>query len=100
MVRLLDAVPDAQDVVALEHITASAPQAFEVHLTGTDHQSLTDLPLVSPFLVSVMTHSVKKVGGGESADKLYVIEKINDLVLTFFNAYLKGEGNFSPAKTY
>ena len=39
-------------------------------------------------------------GGGETADKYYVIEKMNNLALTFFNAYLKGEGSFSPAKSY
>jgi hypothetical protein len=43
---------------------------------------------------------VKKAGGGETADKYYVLEKMNDLVLTFFNSYLKGEGSFSPARTY
>jgi dienelactone hydrolase len=100
MVRLLDAIPDANTVVAVQHVSASAPNAFEVHLTGTDHQSLTDLPLISPFLVSVMTSSVKKAGGGETADKYYVLEKMNDLILTFFNDYLKGEGSFSPARTY
>jgi dienelactone hydrolase len=100
MVRLISAIPDARDVVAVEHVSASAPNAYEVHIAGTDHQSLTDLPLVSPFLVSVATSSVKKAGGGETADKYYVIEKMNNLVLTFFNAYLKGEGSFSPAKSY
>jgi dienelactone hydrolase len=100
MVRLLDAIPDARDVVAVQHISASAPNAYEVHITGTDHQSLTDLPIISPVLVSVMTSSVKKAGGGETADKYYVLEKMNDLVLTFFNSYLKGEGSFSPARTY
>jgi dienelactone hydrolase len=100
MVRLISAIPDASKVVAVEHVSASASNAYEVHIAGTDHQSLTDLPLVSPLLVSVMTSSVKKAGGGETADKYYVIEKMNDLVLMFFNANLKGEGSFSPAKSY
>jgi dienelactone hydrolase len=95
MVRLLDAIPEADTVVAVQHVTASAPDAYEIHIAGTDHQSLTDLALVSPFLVSVITGSVQKAGGGETADKLYVIETMNDLVLEFFNAYLKGEGSFS-----
>jgi hypothetical protein len=29
-----------------------------------------------------------------------VIETMNDLVLRFFDAYLKGNGTFSPAATY
>jgi dienelactone hydrolase len=100
MTRLIDAIPDANTIVAVKHVSASAPNAYEVHITGTDHQSLTDLPLVSPFFVSMITGSVKKAGGGETADKTYVIEKMNDLALTFFNHYLKGEGSFTPAATY
>jgi hypothetical protein len=47
----------------------------------------------------MISSSVKHVGG-ETADKLYVIEKMNDIVLQFFNVYLKGEGNFAAAGTY
>jgi dienelactone hydrolase len=100
MVQLIAAIPDANTVVAVKHVTATAPNAYEVHIAGTDHQSLTDLPIVSPFLVSMITSSVKKAGGGETADKYYVIEKMNDVVLMFFNAYLKGEGSFTAAGTY
>jgi dienelactone hydrolase len=100
MVRLIAAIPDANTVVAVQHVTATAPNAFEVHIAGTDHQSLTDLPLISPFLVSEITSAVPKAGGGETADKYYVIEKMNDLVLMFFDAYLKGEGSFTAAGTY
>jgi dienelactone hydrolase len=100
MVRLIDAIPDANTVVAVKHVGATAPNAYEVHIKGTDHQSLTDLPLVSPFLVYIITSTVKKAGGGELADKNYVIDQMNDLVLGFFNYYLKSEGNFTPAKTY
>ena len=63
LVRLIAAVPDANTVVAVKHVTATAPNAFEVHLTGTDHMSLTDLPLISPFLVSMINASVPKAGG-------------------------------------
>jgi dienelactone hydrolase len=100
MVRLIDKVPRATDVVAVEHVLISAPHAYRVHIRGTDHQSVTDLALSSPFFVSVITGLVPKAGGGESADKLYVIETVNDLTLKFFNSYLKGEGNFEPASTY
>jgi dienelactone hydrolase len=100
MVRLLDAIPDAASVVALKHVDATAPNAFEVHIAGTDHQSLTDLAINSPFIVSLITSTVTKAGGGESADKYYVIEKMNDLILAFFNTYLKGEGSFAPSATY
>jgi hypothetical protein len=60
--------------------------------------SMTDLPLISPFLVSMINASVPK-GGGQEVDPYATIEKMNDLVLKFFNAYLKGEGNFTTAGT-
>jgi fermentation-respiration switch protein FrsA (DUF1100 family) len=100
LVRLIDAIPDAKTAVAVEHVSATAPHAYLVHIKGTDHLSVTDVPIVSPFLASMLVNSVKKAGGGETADKYYVVETMNHLVLTFFNAYLKGEGSFTPASTY
>jgi dienelactone hydrolase len=96
--RLIAAVPDANNVVAVKHVTATAPNAFEVHLAGTDHMSFTDLPLISPFLVSMINAAVPKAGGQE-VDPLATIEKMNNIVLKFFNAYLKGEGNFATTST-
>ncbi len=91
--RLISAVPDANGVVAVKHVTATAPNAFEVHLAGTDHMSLTDLPLLSPFLVSMINASVPKAGGHEE-DPLSTINRVNEMVLKFFNVYLKGAGKF------
>jgi predicted dienelactone hydrolase len=100
LVRLIAAVPDANDVIAVKHVTATAPNAFEVDLPGTDHMSVTDLPLISPLLVWLINTSVPQAAGGHAADALFTVEKMNDLVLQFFNVYLKGEGSFTPAGTY
>jgi dienelactone hydrolase len=97
--RLIAAVPDANTVVAVQHVTATAPNAFEVHLAGTDHLSLTDVPLNMPVLASIINASVPKAGGHE-ADPLSTIEKMNAMVLEFFNVYLKGEGSFTYKGTY
>jgi dienelactone hydrolase len=97
--QLIAAVPNANSVVAVKRVTATAPNAYEVHLTGTDHMSVTDLPLISPFFVSIINASVPK-SGGQEVNPLATIEKMNDLVLKFFNAYLKGEGSFSASGTY
>ena len=35
-------------------IPATNPNAFEVYFKGTNHMSVTDLPLVSPFLVNII----------------------------------------------
>jgi dienelactone hydrolase len=94
--RLIAAIPDAKDVVAVEHVAATAPDAYEVHLAGTNHFSVTDLPLVSPFLVSLLIAQVPAAGGRE-ADPYGTIQKMSALVLELFNAYLKAEGTFTTA---
>jgi Ca2+/Na+ antiporter len=94
--RLITTIPDAKDVVAVEHVTATAPNAYEIHLAGTNHFSVTDMPLISPALVWMINSSVP-TAGGQVMDPYATIEKMNYLVLTFFNTYLKGEGNFTTA---
>jgi dienelactone hydrolase len=94
LARLMDAVPDANNVIALNHVNATAPKAFEVHLAGTNHMSVTDVPLSMPVLVSIINAAVPSAGGQE-VDPLATIEKMNALVLQFFNVYLKGEGTFT-----
>jgi hypothetical protein len=98
MVKLIGAVEDSS-AVAVMHVTATAPKAYQVHLAGTDHMSLTDLPLISPALVSVINASVPK-GGGQETDPLATIEKMNATVLQFFDVYLKGQGAFTYTGTY
>lgn len=99
LAQRIAAIPNANEIIAVKHISATAPNAYEVHLAGTNHMSFTDLPLVSPFLVSVINSSVH-IGGGHAADKYYIIEKMNDIVLQFFDVYLKGEGAFTYKGTY
>jgi dienelactone hydrolase len=99
LVRLIDAIQNAETTVAVKHVSATTPDAYEVHLTGTNHMSLTDLPLVSPFLTSMITSSVKQVGH-VTTDSLQVINKMNEIVLSFFNVFLKDKGTFTTAGTY
>ncbi len=98
--NLIIKVPDYQEVIAVEHVSATAPHGYLVHIKGTDHFSVTDLPLISPFFASMMASSVKKAGAAVTADKYSTIETVNQLVLAFFNTYLKGQGSFSPAAEY
>ncbi len=100
LTRLIDKVPNKESVIAVEHVSATAPHAYLVHIKGTDHFSLTDVPIISPFLTSMLVSAVPKGGGGAPADKYYVIETVNHLALTFFNAYLKGQGSFAPSAVY
>jgi dienelactone hydrolase len=99
MARAMDKIPNASEIVAAKHAITTSPHGFEVHFTGTNHLSVTDLPLVSPFFVPMMSSGVPGVGGAK-ADPFTTIEKMNGIVLQFFNAYLKGEGSFTSAGTY
>ncbi|HRW11379.1 MAG TPA: hypothetical protein P5121_40045 [Caldilineaceae bacterium] len=90
----LNMIPNAVDVVAAEHVLTTAPHGYHVYLPGTNHFSVTDLPLVSPFIVSLMTRSIPGVGAS-SADPLATVEKMNGIVLPFFDVYLKDEGTFT-----
>lgn len=97
LTKRIDAIPDATDVVAVKHVDATAPQAFEVDFAGTNHMSFTDLAYTSPLLTSLLNGSVHSVAGVD-ADPLATIEKMNTTVLEFFNVYLKGEGSFIASR--
>lgn len=83
----------------MKRIMATAPKAYEVYIGGTNHMSLTDLPLISPTAVQLIGGSFEKVGES-GADSRYAIETMNKLVLEFFDANLKGQGPFQPAASY
>ena len=100
LVGPIEAIPDYRTVVAVEHVSATAPHGYLVHIQGTDHLSVTDVPILSPLLHDMLISSVKKAGGETTADKYYVIETVNHLALMFFNAFLKGQGTFTAAETY
>jgi dienelactone hydrolase len=95
--RRIDAIPNATEVVAVKHVDATAPQAYEIHFAGTNHMSFTDLAIISPLLTSLLNGSVHSVSGSD-ADPLATIEKLNATVMQFFNVYLKREGSFTAAK--
>lgn len=100
MKNLMDSVTDPEVVIPQQYISDTAPDAYEVYINGTNHLSLTDLPLVSPFLVKVINSSVEKDTGSDDADKYKVLETMNEIVLEFFDSYVKGEGRFESNGTY
>lgn len=56
------------------------------------HLNFTDLPIISPILAGIL--------GKGSVDARICMENVNEMVLTFFNAYLKGEGEPILKKEY
>jgi dienelactone hydrolase len=99
MTQLFARVADPNSVIPGKHIAATAPAAYEIYIAGTNHMSLTDVPIVLPLLVTVIGDPKNTVHQYE-ADKYYVIETMNARVLEFFDAYLKGKGSFTSAGTY
>lgn len=82
-----------------KYISSISPNAFEVCIKGSNHMSYTDLPLFSPLLAKQLSG----ISGGSSeakVDKYYCIETMNELVLEFFNCYIKDEGSFFPKEYY
>lgn len=65
------------------------PTAFNVHIRGVGHLTLTDLALTSPILTRIL-NGQKSTTSTEDCLKM-----INKVCLEFFDCYLKGEGRFS-----
>ena len=59
----------------------NALDSYQVMIKGSGHINFTDLPIISPFLA-------KLLGTGD-VDARYCIETSNELILEFFNRYLK-----------
>lgn len=76
-----------------KYLLDNAIDGREAHFDGTEHMDFTDLPLLSPALAKML--------GKGSADSSEFIPKMNDIILNYFNYYLKGEGepNIEPWNT-
>jgi len=79
-------------VYANNVILDNATNAYNTYFVGAGHMNFTDLPLISPFLSS-------KLGTGE-IDPEQCTDALNQLILDFFNCYLKDQGEFSVQEHY
>ena len=70
------------------------PTAFNVHIKGVGHLTLTDLALSSPFLTRIFN------GQKSTTNTEYCLRVINKVCLEFFDCYLKGESKFNLYGTY
>ena len=68
--------------------------AFNVYIAGVGHLDLTDLALESPFLTNML------MGHESTTSAEYCLKTINEVVLQFFDSYLKGKGSFTAEGTY
>lgn len=75
-------------------ILDNADEGYSTYFAGAAHMDLTDLPLFSPALSGMLNTSESAVDHEECTDTL------NQLVLRFFDCYLKGEGQFAVNESY
>ncbi|MCR5848527.1 MAG: hypothetical protein K6G75_10475 [Lachnospiraceae bacterium] len=73
-------------------ILKEATEGYSTYFVRSEHMNFTDLPLFSPFLA-------KMLGTGD-IDAGECIDKVNAIVLSFFDCYLKGEGDFTVLESY
>jgi predicted dienelactone hydrolase len=66
---------------ANSYASANALDAREIVIKGSGHLNFTDLPLFSPTLASML-------GTGE-VDSRYCVETMNQIIVKYFNHYLK-----------
>lgn len=74
------------------YATENAVNAYETVFKNAGHLNLTDLPLFSPTLAKML--------GVGTVDARYCIETMNEVVLEFFNCYLKDAGEPKIEKEY
>ncbi len=73
-------------------ILKNAAKGYDTYFENTLHMNFTDLPLFSPILA-------RNLGAG-SVDPARCIDEMNVRVLDFFDAFLKGEGDFAIKECY
>ena len=76
-------------------VSATAPASYEVYFRSSQHMSLTDLVLFSPLLADLLNSGRKA-----TADKYACIDTMNQMILSFFDCYLKGQGEFNYSGAY
>lgn len=66
--------------------TNNATESYEVVIEGSGHMNFTDLAIVSPILSNKL-----ELGSPGTVDPRYCIETTNEVILEFFNRYLKND---------
>lgn len=74
------------------YASKNALESYQTVFQNAGHLNFTDLPLFSPFIA-------KNLGIG-TVDERYCIEQMNEVVLTFFNSFLKDQGKPKIEKEY
>ena len=74
-----------------DYLGRNAVDYREVIFNGAGHLNYTDLPLIAPPLAAML--------GVGDVDATVCLKNVNEVVLTYFDFYLKGEGNLDSIKS-
>ena len=75
-----------------EYVIDNANDGRTVIFSNAEHMDFTDLPLISPFLASIL--------GSGDIDHEEMMNKVNGIVLNWFDYYLKNEGTLDIQANY
>ena len=75
-----------------EYVTDHAQDSKTVVFSNVGHMDFTDLPLISPFLASML--------GSGDVNHEEMLETVNGIVLNWFDYYLKNEGTLDIQAKY
>ena len=73
-----------------DYLGENAADYREVIFNGAGHLNYTDLPLIAPPLAAML--------GVGDVDAAECLKNVNEVVLSYFNFYLKGEGSLDKIK--
>ena len=74
-----------------DYLGRNAVDYREVIFNGAGHLNYTDLPLIAPPLAAML--------GVGDVDATVCLKNVNEVVLTYFDFYLKGEGSLDSIKS-
>lgn len=67
--------------------------AYNIHISGVGHLTLTDFALTSPILTRMLN------GHASTTSAVECLTRINQITLNFFDSFLKDKGEFVPDRT-
>lgn len=77
-----------------QYVVDNAKDGRTVVFSGAGHMDFTDLPLISPFLASMLD------GGESEVDSEEFMPMVNGIILNWFDYYLKGKGALNIQECY
>ncbi len=94
------ALPETNGVTYVNFNTGAHAKDFrEVIINGISHLNFTDLAMVSPIMAKAMCQGTAS-SGVATVNARTAIETINEIVLEYFNYYLKDEGTLNLQDEY